>query len=168
MSMLAICQNAEKELTKFEAFTSNTGKIIKFYDVKMPKIATFLGGKLDASIRVVQKGTDKMYFYRIEKAETTSSNARIAMIEYSDLVEINKAIATLINEQSVDESAGRDYLENKFISEDGFQVGYYISGSSTRWYVKLERYSSSTVFFSDKEAVVTAFSGAQAKIEEMK
>ena len=168
LPLLAIGQNAEKELTKFEAFTSKTGSITKFYDVNMPKVSTYLGGKLDASVRVVQKGSDKMYFYRLEKAETSSSVARIAMIEYSDLVEINKAIATLVVEYSTDVAEAQDYLENKFISNDGFQVGYFISGKNARWFVKLERYSSSTMFFSSSDDVVETFKNAQAKIEEMK
>ena len=168
MPMLAIGQNAEKELTKFEAFTSKTGSITKFYDVNMPKIPTYLGGKLEASVRVVKKGADKMYFFRVEKAETSSSIARIAMIEYSDLVEVNKAIASLMSEVQSDKEAGYDYLENKFISNDGFQVGYFVSGSSMRWFLKLERYSSSTVFFSNTEDFVDAFRNAQTKIEEMR
>ena len=147
MPMLAIGQNAEKELTK---------------------ISTYLGGKLEASVRVVKKGADKMYFFRVEKAETSSSIARIAMIEYSDLVEVNKAIASLMSEVQSDKEAGYDYLENKFISNDGFQVGYYVSGSSMRWFLKLERYSSSTVFFSNTEDFVDAFRNAQTKIEEMR
>ena len=168
LPLLAIGQNVEKEQTKFEAFTSKTGSIIKFYDVNMPKIPTSYGSKLEASIRVVQKGSDKMYFFRIEKAETSSSNARIAMIEYSDLVEINKAIATLVSDFDADKEAGHDYLENKFTTNDGFQVGYYISGQSGRWFAKLERYTSSTVFFSNSDDLINAFKSAQEKIKEMK
>ena len=165
--MQVFCQNAEKELTKFEVFTSNTGRIIKFYDINMPAIYTYLGGKLDASVRVVTKGADKMFFFRIEKAETSSSIASIAMIEYNDLVEINKAINTLNMEQVSDETSGVDYLENKFISDDGFEIGYYVSGKKTHWYVKLERYRSSTVFFNNKETIIETFSNAQKKIEEL-
>ncbi len=168
LPVFAIAQTAEKELTKFEAFTSKTGSITKFYDANMPKLSTYMGGKLEASVRVVKKGADKMYFFRLEKPETSSSIARIAMIEYSDLVEVNKAIATLMAEVQSDKEAGHDYLENKFISNDGFQVGYYISGSSAHWFLKLERYSSSTVFFSSPDAFVEAFANAQSKIEEMK
>ena len=36
------------------------------------------------------------------------------------------------------------------------------------WYMKLERYTSSTVFINSKEALVEAFKNAQVKIEELK
>ena len=50
LPVFAIAQTAEKELTKFEAFTSKTGSITKFYDANMPKLSTYMGGKLEASV----------------------------------------------------------------------------------------------------------------------
>lgn len=61
-----------------------------------------------------------------------------------------------------------DYLENKFITEDGFQIGYYVSKGKASWYIKLERYGSSTVFVKNAEALISAFKNAQSKIEELK
>src|SRR5574344_904928 len=138
-----------KKLTKFEQFSSKTGRISKFVDVKMPNISESFMGSLSASIRTLMGGQQNAYFYRIEEAETRSSVSHIAMIEYSDLVEINKALA-------------------KFITDDGFQIGYYVSKGKASWYLKLERYSNSTVFIKNAAELTTNFTAAQKKIEELK
>jgi len=159
---------SEKKLTKFEQFTSKTGRISKFVDVKMPNIPESFMGSLDTSIRTLMGEESNSYFYRIEERETSRSVAHIAMIEYSDLVEINKALAKLVSEVDADCSANPDYLENRFITEDGFQIGYYVSKGKASWYLKLERYSNSTVFIKNAEALTTNFPAAQKKIEELK
>ena len=168
LPLATFAQNTEdvKKLTKFEEFSSKTGSIVKFVDVKMPRIS-LSWGSLDAGIRTIKSGNNA-YFYRLEKPETSSSTAKIAMIEYSDLVEINKALTKLASEVEADVASDPDYLENKFRTVDGFEVGYYVSKGEANWYLKLERYSSSTVFVKNQTLVIDAFKNAQAKIEELK
>ncbi|MCR4773662.1 MAG: hypothetical protein K5854_04830 [Prevotella sp.] len=169
MPTVLFAQNdAEKKLTKFEQFTSKTGRISKFVDVKMPNIPQSFMGSLETSIRTLMGEQSNSYFYRIEQAETQRSVAHIAMIEYSDLVEINKALTKLVGEVESDCAANPDYLENRFITEDGFQIGYYISKGKANWYLKLERYSNSTVFIKNAEALLDNFPAAQKRIEELK
>ena len=167
LPLVSFAQNDDaKKLTKFEEFSSKTGAIVKFYDVSMPRLSlTF--GSLETGIRIIKSGTDA-YFFRLEKPETSSSVARIAMIEYSDLVEINKALEKLSSDVQDDIAAKPDYLENKFRTVDGFEVGYYVSDEEAHWFMKLERYSSSTVFIKRQDVVIDAFKAAQAKIEELK
>lgn len=161
-------ESSENKLTKFEQFTSKTGRISKFVDVKMPNLPLIFSGSVQASVRTVMGDGENHYFYRIEEGETNRSIAHIAMIEYSDLVEINKALNKLVSEVEADCAANPDYLENRFITEDGFQIGYYVSNSKANWYLKLERYKSSTVFVKNVEALITNFPAAQQKIEELK
>ena len=169
MPMLTFAQNdAAKKLTKFEQLTSKTGRISKFVDVKMPNLPESFMGSLETSVRTVMGEQTNGYFFRIEEAETTRRISHIAMIEYSDLVEINKALAKLIAEVDADCTANPDYLENRFITNDGFQIGYYVSKGKASWYLKLERYSNSTVFIKNAEVLSTNFKAAQQKIEELK
>lgn len=59
-------------------------------------------------------------------------------------------------------------MENKFITEDGFQVGYYVSKGKAYSYIKLERYGSdATLFIDDGDVIETAFTDAKNKIEEL-
>lgn len=163
LPLTSLAQNTEavKKLTKFEEFSSKTGSIIKFVDVKLPGVRLVLG-TLRAGIRIV-KSDDNAYFYRLEKRET----GEIAMIEYSDLVEINKALIKLASEVDSDIAANPDYLENKFRTVDGFEVGYFVSKEIARWYLKLDAYSNSTAFVRSQTVLIDAFQHAQAQIEEL-
>lgn len=169
MPVVSNAQNdAAKKLTKFEQITSKTGRISKFVDVNMPSIPQSFMGSLSTSIRTVMGEQSNSYFYRIEESETSRSTSHIAMIEYSDLVEINKALAKLVAEVDADCSANPDYLENSFVTNDGCQIGYYVSKGKASWYMNLERYSNSTVFIKNAESLTTNFQAAQKKIEELK
>jgi hypothetical protein len=167
LAVVAQSEQLENKLTKFEQFSSKTGRISKFVDVKMPDLPLSYMGNLEASIRTVMGENENHYFYRIEEAETSRSLAHIAMIEYSDLVEINKALTKLISEVEADCAANPDYLENRFITEDGFQIGYYVLNGKASWYLKLERYKNSTVFIKNAEVLAKNFPAAQQKIEEL-
>lgn len=169
MPLVSFAQNeTAKKLTKFEQLTSKTGRISKFVDVKTPSIPESFMGSLETSVRTLMGEQTNSYFYRIEEPETSRSISHIAMIEYSDLVEINKALTKLVSEVGTDCAANPDYLENRFITNDGFQIGYYVSKGKASWYLKLERYSKSTVFIKNADALTTNFSDAQKKIEELK
>ena len=154
--------DTEKQQTKFEQLASKTGRLSKFVDVKMPRLSY-----LETSIRTVLGEQGNEYFYRIEKPETTTTNEKIAMIEYSDLVEINKALTKLLSQVDADCESNPDYLENRFITEDGFRIGYYVDKGKANWFIRLERYGKSTVFIK-KEVLAENFPAAQKKIEELK
>lgn len=168
LSLYAQNNSDEKKLTKFEEFSSRTGTIVKFIDVKMPNIPLSFMGSLESGIRTIKGLSADNYFFRIEEPETSRSISHIAMIEYSDLVEINKALTKLVSEVDADVASDPDYLENKFKTVDGFEVGYYVNKGKASWYLKLERYTKSTVFIKSKEALVEAFTNAQTKIEQLK
>ena len=165
-------QNEEaRQLTKFEQIYSQTGRLVKFQDINMQKVPSSFS-VLKASIRVVMGETDT-YFLRLEKPETSSSIARIAMIEYTDLVEINKALVKLCESVEEDLEAKPDYLENKFRTDDGFETGYYVSqmyqsgNYVAKWYVKLERSSKSVVQIKSQEDLLKLFSDALVIIKDL-
>lgn len=170
LSLFAQSNMDEKKLTKFEEFSSRTGTIIKFVDVTLPNIPKRFTGNLESGIRTIKGvSSNSSYFYRIEEPQTSLNISHIAMIEYNDLVEINRALTRLVSEVDTDIADNPDYLENKFKTVDGFEIGYYVSkGKTDNWYIRLERYSESTVFIKNKEVLVEAFFNAQKKIEELK
>lgn len=110
-------------------------------------------------------GEENIYFYRIEQQPAES---RDAMIEYSDLVEVNKAIEKMVKEVASDIQGNYEYLENRFMTEDGFLIGYRISKRKVSWFLKFGWYDSVTVVVKNDEALASAFRSAQQKIEELK
>lgn len=155
----------EKQLTKFEEFSSKTGVIMKFADVTLPDLPVSYA-VLHTGIRTIMRGSENAYFYRL--SVTSGGVPHIAMIEYSDLVEINKAISRLVADVDADVAANPDGLENKFMTSDGFEVGYCVSKQKVDWFLNLDRSSSSTVFPKHQQDVVDAFEAAQRKIEELR
>lgn len=157
---------AETVKTKMDVFASKTGAITKFVDTKLPTLKTLYAGA-ETRVRKISNGITSAYFYQIVKEGKYSNST--ASIEYSDLLEVLKALKVLKAEVSNDVAANPDYLENKFITVDGFHVGYYVSDGKANWYIKLEKYGSdNTVFIDNGDTIENAFIEAKNKIDELK
>ena len=170
LSIFSYAQDVKKEAeivkTKMDVFASKTGSITKFIDTKLPNLKTSFGS-VETRIRKITNGTTTGYFYQISK-EGKYSNS-VASIEYSDLIEVLKALKVLKNDVDNDIALNPNYMENKFVTVDGFQVGYYVSGGKASWYIKLEKFESdNTIFINNGETIETAFSEAKSKIDELK
>ena len=156
----------EKTTTKMDLFSSKTGAITKFVDTKLPNLRTSYVAA-ETRIRKINNGVNAAYFYQIVKEGKYSTST--ASIEYADLLEVLKALKVLKAEVDKDVASNPDYLENKFVTVDGFQVGYYVSGGKTSWYVKLEKYGSDNKLFIDNgETIDSAFTEAKNKIDALK
>lgn len=159
-------KEAQKEKTKMEQFASQTGVITKFTDTNLTKLKTSYA-IAETRIRKLTSGEIEKYFYQIEKPGKYGNST--ASIEYSDLLEVIKALNSLKSEVETDIKNNPDYLENKFITDDGFQLGYFVSKGKATWYIKLEKYGSdSTLYIRDLEKIVSNFLEAKSKIEEIK
>lgn len=158
-------KDSDKLKTKIEQFSSQTGVITKFTDTNLSNLkASYAFAK--TRIRKLNSGDIKRFFYQIEKSKKYGNTT--ASIEYTDLLEVIKALNILKSEVNNDITENPDYLENKFITEDGFQVGYYVSNGKVSWYLKLEKYDSdSTLFIKDLASIELSFKEAKNKIEEL-
>jgi hypothetical protein len=169
-SATLFAQDVKKETetvkTKMDMFSSKTGAITKFVDTKLPNLKTPYGGA-ETKIRKIIIGANSAFFYQITKEGKYSNST--ASIEYSDLLEVLKALKALQPEVEKDITLNPDYLENKFATVDGFQIGYYVSNGKASWYIKLEKYGSdNTLFIDNGNAIETAFTDAKNKIDELK
>jgi hypothetical protein len=170
VSATIFAQEVKKETeivkTKMDLFSSKTGTITKFVDTNLPNLKTAYGGA-ETKIRKIINGVTSAYFFQITNKGKYGSST--ASIEYSDLIEVLKALKALQPEVEKDIATNPNYLENKFVTVDGFQVGYYVSGGKAVWYLKLEKYGSdNTVFIDNGATIETAFTEAKNKIDELK
>lgn len=166
ISVYAQDKKEEQPKTKMDIFASKTGVITRFTDFKLQPINS-LYSLLENRIRKISSGQNvPSYFFQITKEGKYSNST--ASIEYTDLIEVIKALATLKKEVDTD-LANPNYTENKFITSDGFQIGYYTQNNKSVWYMKLEKYGSdNTVYVNSFEQFETAFNNAKAKIDEIK
>lgn len=155
----------EKPITKMDTFISRSGEIVRFSDYNLPKLKTDYD-ILDVTVRKFDSKGDLKFFLRLTKTDKTSEHN--ASIEYSDLLEVIQSLETLIPMAITDQKDPSDYLENKFATEDGFQIGYYKSNNKIKWYMALEKYGSgNSVFFSDISSVKALLIKGKEKIESM-
>jgi hypothetical protein len=170
MSFATYGQDVKKEVeivkTKMDVFASKTGSITKFIDSKLPNLKASYGSA-ETRIRKITNGGYSAFFYQIIKDGKYSNST--ASIEYSDLIEVIKALKVLKSEVTTDISANPDYMENKFVTVDGFQIGYYVTSAKANWYLKLEKYGSdNTLFVEGGENIEIALTEAKNKIDELK
>jgi len=153
-------QETQKKQTKYENFISRTGVIRKYEDIKHTPIPT-IGNRIQTVIRIVKGNPNGYYFGMLKYNEYKS-----AMIEYSDIVEVNKALEKLFSEFEADKETKPYYLKNTYKTVDGFEIGYYIKNKSVHWIVVLE-WTDEEIDVSPTD-LIKAFKDAQAKIEELK
>lgn len=145
---------------------SKTGVILKFEDYILPTIKSTYD-IAESKIRKVIAGNESKYFLQISKNGKYAT--KTASIAYEDLIETQKALSNLKIQAEKDWETSSDYLENKFITDDGFQIGYYVSKGKTVWYIKLEKYDSeSTLFLKDPESIESIFQLGKEKVETLK
>mgnify|MGYP006145156561 CR=1 FL=1 len=159
-------KDVKKEATKMDAFASKTGVIIKYIDYNLPNLKLTYG-VAETKIRQLYSGQEIGYFYQISKEG--KYDTKTASIAYEDLLEVIKAITSLKNQAASDKALNPDYLENKFVTDDGFKLGYYLSNGKLAWYLVLEKYGSgNTIFIKDVSEIELAFNSAKQKIEKLK
>jgi len=153
----------EKVLTKMERFVSNTGKIMKLENYNLPALkATY--EVVTAKVRKATVQDETNYYLILVKED--KYNDKSAAIAEGDLEELIKAFDELIS-QSENETTNSDYFENKFTTEDGFQIGYG-GAKDIIWFITLEKYGKSTVLFKSYTDIKVIFGMAHKKIQELK
>jgi hypothetical protein len=159
---LSAASSQEIAKTKMDTFLSTTGQIIRFIDYSLPSLKTDYE-MVTVKVRLFEGKGEIQYFYQLSKE--TKYGSKVASILYSDLIEVIKAVDALIESANVDAKADYEYMENKFATEDGFQIGYYKKGKELKWYVKLEKIGSdTTVFFSDPKMLKTSLLAGKVNV----
>ena len=152
-----------KELSKMDKFISNVGQIIKLAQYNLPELVAY-NEKVENLVSRVTIADQEKYFFIIKKEGDYDTKS--ASIAEDDLEDIINALNNLIK-SSESETSESNYLENKFITEDGFQIGYAKKGSLF-WFITLEEYGNSTILFRNYTELVNSFSSAKSKITELK
>ncbi|MCM1452546.1 MAG: hypothetical protein NC102_09810 [Clostridium sp.] len=139
-TILANVANASEEAepttkadTKFNKFTSANGVFIKYADYEFSNFKLNTGGFINKYIIRVYTNLstgEKTAFLRIR----IGREDKIESIEYSDVVKILDAIPKL--KALADSSAQEgNYMESKYVSEDGFNIGFYMEKEKITWFI---------------------------------
>lgn len=166
ISATANAQDVKQAASKMDAFASKTGVIVKFIDYSLPNMSLTYGTAAEAKVRKIISGNDVGFFYQVSaKGQYGEKTGSIA---FTDLIDVIKALETLKAEAVRDMTTDGEYLEHKFVTSDGFQLGYYVSKGKAKWYMVLEKYGSdNTIFLNDVSTIESSLLAAKKKIEEL-
>lgn len=171
-SRLAMAQvpyvRVEEHQTRYEQLTRQLGIQCKIGDYAISTLYAQLFHDLETSVRVVDIDGEPLYFYHIYRKETKEHPAIEAFVAYDDLVEVERKLESLIEEERKDRGVRKDYCENFYRTEDGFQIGYYMKNRQTNWYMVMDRYSDTKVIFDNVTKLKDHFKKALAKFDEVK
>ena len=150
-----------KKETKYDRFFSNYGSFLRFAQYKLPKFDFQKDWINETSIRefIDVNSGEKSYFLRIRSGYPRQTES----IAYEDLIKIIDAIKQLKAQFAKDSQVG-DYLEFRFTTDDGMQIGYYYSDNKPTWFMTVKddvRYFKKDFNFEE------AFENAKMKIEEL-
>lgn len=178
----------ETSTTKTDKFKSRLSGLMRIEDYYLPDLIG-LNDTLECNIRKTQiSGDTKYYFQIVKKGKYDNKTATISETDLREIIEVIQVLNEKSNSertltkkerQKAIDRISKDsldlsipylpyYLENKYMVEDGFQIGYG-SQIGITWFVKLERYGSNNiVVFADYNYLKESFEQALQKIEELK
>src|SRR6056300_239607 len=90
---IGYAEDIKDKQTKMEVFASRTGVIVKYEDYNLADILLNYG-VAEARVRKLTSGGEVKYFYQISKE--AKYGTKTASIAYEDLLEIQKAMTSLI------------------------------------------------------------------------
>ena len=151
----------EKQLTKVEQFLLRTGKIVRVNSYSVGQIYSYT----EVSARKIESEGEVLYACVIEK-EGEYGNAT-AFIEEEDLDEII-SVLKILKKQSLEDEGTTHYIENKFITDDGFRIGYYTTKGKIKWFMTLERYASRSTIWPKLENIESMLTQAKQKLIDIK
>lgn len=155
-----------KNKSKLDLFTSKRGSIIKFIDYNLSLVKSKYTVP-EIRIRKYMVNNEIGYFYQIVRKGNYTS--KTASVEYADLLEALKALEVLKSQEKEDLKSGGDYLENTFVTVDGFEIGYYVVDGASTWVITLDKYGSdNTLYFDNVSMIENTFLEGKNKIEELK
>ena len=152
-------------LTKLETLISAKGKLVRTvsHDLEAAHSETNV---LSTQVMVVDTGDSIDYFLLLAKER--EDDEVVAAIAEADIKALAKAITYLKEASLVDVYLNADHVQNIFVTDDNFTIGYFVLDSSLTWFIALDEYSDELEYFDDVSVIENLLTSAQDKISEIK
>jgi hypothetical protein len=158
-------QEDNNSVTKMEQILLKKGSIVKIIDYSESMLPLRFG---HATTKIRKVATSNSIWYFLQIIKPSEYNSKTASIVYEDLIEIIEALQTLKQESANDLLLKPEYLENKYISDDGFEIGYYVSKKKLNWFFTLSRYGNeNTLFLKRIEDMESLLNSSKIEIEKL-
>ncbi len=160
-----IYMDDKNELTKLQNLVSEKGRLIRTVSHDLKTLQSNANA-LNAQITIVDSGGGAEYFLQLNRE--TEYEDDIAAISESDIKELSKALDSLKKASQVDVYLDADHVQNIFVTEDNFKIGYFVLDASLTWFIEFDEYNDELEYFSDVVILESLFEEAQEKIKELK
>ncbi|MFV0227476.1 hypothetical protein OBK05_07245 [Empedobacter falsenii] len=161
-----INSNNESYKSKIEQLESKNGVLVKKNKFPLTRIKTFTL-VLTPTIEKYIINNESLYFYNLRKISADDIN-----IEYNDLLEVQRNIKLLKIELNKDISNNLINIENKYITNDFFEVGYNVDEKLKSYWFISNKYILNSFEKFDKietfELFENSINEAVNKIQELK
>ncbi len=152
-------------LTKLETLISAKGKLVRTVSHDLPA-AHSETNVLSAQVMVVDTGDATKYF--LLWAKEREDDEVVAAIAEADIKAVSKAIISLKKASQVDIYLNADHIQNIFVTDDNFTIGYFVLDNILTWFIALDEYSDELEYFDDVSLIENLLTSAQDKIKEIK
>jgi hypothetical protein len=133
-------------LSSFYSVAQNVEGLYSFFDYPISTIIIQTDiSHINTFVRRVDADDETQYYYvfKVVSKDTRASmqSSFVTMISYEDLKKINCALKLLLVKEEDDrklELAKVDYIENKYVTESGFKIGYCIDNAKLEWFVDFD------------------------------
>ena len=133
-------------LLSLSGVAQNIEGIYSFYDYPMSTIVIQTDcSQINTFVRRVDVAEKTEYYYVLKAVSKDSRSSILSsfvtMISYEDLEKINNALKLLLVKEENDRKLKLeevDYIENKYVTESGFKIGYCIDNARLEWFVEFD------------------------------
>lgn len=133
-------------LSSFCSVAQNIEGLYGFFDYPISTIIIQTDySHINTFVRRVDAGNETQYYYvfKVVSKDTRASiqSSFVTMISYEDLEKINNALKLLLVKEENDRKLKLeevDYIENKYVTESGFKIGYCIDNARLEWFVEFD------------------------------
>lgn len=133
-------------LSSFCSVAQNIEGLYGFFDYPISTIIIQTDySHINTFVRRVDAGNETQYYYvfKVVSKDTRASiqSSFVTMISYEDLEKINNALKFLLVKEENDRKLKLeevDYIENKYVTESGFKIGYCIDNAKLEWFVEFD------------------------------
>ena len=105
--------------------------------------------QINIFVRRVDVGDETQYYFVLKDisidTRTSILSSFVSMISTEDLEKINNALKILLVKEENDRKLGIteiDYVENKYVTENGFKIGYCIDNGKLEWFVEFDYFAA--------------------------
>ncbi|MBT6339604.1 MAG: hypothetical protein HOJ48_09960 [Desulfobacula sp.] len=163
----ALAFGQQKDGTKMDKIRSKKGVTIRFIDYKLPVVESRFA-PLKLTVKVFEAGDESQLFYEVYVNAADIKDTNVAWIAEEDLSDMINALQSLKQTAIKDAQSNPDFLENRFVTEDGFSVGYYVSEGQPSWFISFDKIGKGSDAFFDHVAIIEdMFKQAKDKMDSL-